>query len=201
MTWCVGFDLDMTLVDSRPGIVAALDALAEETGVAIDSASVAANLGPPITEVLGPIFGARADEALIIFRRLMAEIGVFGATPLPGAAEALGLVHRLGGQSVVVTAKHKPLAEATLDACALEADLVEGDLWAEEKAVALLRHHAVGYFGDHVGDVRAARKASVWCAAIATGGTSREELLEAGATVVFASLLEALPWLEDTISG
>ena len=32
----VGFDLDMTLVDSRPGIRASMDALAQETGVPID---------------------------------------------------------------------------------------------------------------------------------------------------------------------
>jgi phosphoglycolate phosphatase len=32
----VGFDLDMTLIDSRPGIKAAYDRLSAETGVYID---------------------------------------------------------------------------------------------------------------------------------------------------------------------
>ena len=40
----VGFDLDMTLIDTRPGIAAVWDALAAETGVTIDSAD-AANAG------------------------------------------------------------------------------------------------------------------------------------------------------------
>lgn len=33
----VGFDLDMTLIDSRPGIGAVWDLLAAETGVPIDT--------------------------------------------------------------------------------------------------------------------------------------------------------------------
>ncbi|CAO0837165.1 hypothetical protein SMICM17S_05890 [Streptomyces microflavus] len=36
----VGFDLDMTLIDSRPGIAAAYRALSAETGVRIDDALV-----------------------------------------------------------------------------------------------------------------------------------------------------------------
>ena len=202
MTWSVGFDLDMTLVDTRPGIVAALDALAAETGVPIDSAAYVAQLGPPVTDMLDRLFlPEAAAEALVIFRRHMAEVGVFGSSPLPGAVEALELVRRLGGHSMVVTAKHQPLAEATLTACGLKADLIEGDLWAEEKGTALLRHHAVGYVGDHPGDVRAAKVANVWCLGVASGGCSVAELLEAGATVAFDSLADGLGWLEDTISG
>src|SRR2546423_15398758 len=41
----VGFDLDMTLIDSRPGIAATYDALAAETGRGIDSAAPATRLG------------------------------------------------------------------------------------------------------------------------------------------------------------
>ena len=48
----VGFDLDMTLIDSRPGIAAVLDALAAETGTFIDSAMAVARLGPPLDEEL-----------------------------------------------------------------------------------------------------------------------------------------------------
>ncbi|MGW4248102.1 hypothetical protein ACWELQ_37085, partial [Nocardia sp. NPDC004722] len=44
----VGFDLDMTLIDSRPGIAAVWDAVAAKTGVAIDSELVVSRLGPPL---------------------------------------------------------------------------------------------------------------------------------------------------------
>ena len=200
MTWSVGFDLDMTLADTRPGIVVALDALSAETGVPIDSAAYVAQLGPPVTETIDRLFGpADAGPALATFRRHMAEVGVYLCAPLPGAAEALALIRRLGGKSLVVTAKHEPLAEMTLATCKLAPDIVEGDLWAEEKGSALIRHHAVGYVGDHPGDVRAARVADVWCIGVATGGCTIDELLEAGATEAFPSLLEALPWIEDTL--
>ena len=48
----VGFDLDMTLVDSRPGIRAVYDALAAESGIAIDSAAAVSRLGPPLEDEL-----------------------------------------------------------------------------------------------------------------------------------------------------
>lgn len=44
----VGFDLDMTLADTRAGIAAVYDELALRIGVAIDSAAVVARLGPPL---------------------------------------------------------------------------------------------------------------------------------------------------------
>ena len=43
-----GFDLDMTLIDSRPGIKAVYDQLAVETGAHIDTDLVVSRLGPPV---------------------------------------------------------------------------------------------------------------------------------------------------------
>ena len=44
----VGFDLDMTLIDTRPGFAACLTALGEEAGVEFDVASLVERLGPPL---------------------------------------------------------------------------------------------------------------------------------------------------------
>src|SRR3954454_16501796 len=44
----VGFDLDLTLVDPRPGVRAAFEALIAETGVTIDIDTVLGRLGPPL---------------------------------------------------------------------------------------------------------------------------------------------------------
>src|SRR5439155_10536489 len=44
----VGFDLDMTLVDSRPGIAAAFRRLSALTGVPIDADLAVTRLGPPL---------------------------------------------------------------------------------------------------------------------------------------------------------
>ena len=46
----VGFDLDMTLVDTRPGIKRVWDELSVLTGVVIDSDLAVSRLGPPLAE-------------------------------------------------------------------------------------------------------------------------------------------------------
>ena len=48
MPAAVGFDLDMTLIDSRPGIRAAYQALTAETGVLVDADLAVSRLGPPL---------------------------------------------------------------------------------------------------------------------------------------------------------
>ena len=40
-----GFDLDMTLIDSRPGVTSTFDALNRELGTTIDGAAIASRLG------------------------------------------------------------------------------------------------------------------------------------------------------------
>ena len=40
MSFTVGFDLDMTLIDPRAGIVEVFDVLATETGIPLDGAGV-----------------------------------------------------------------------------------------------------------------------------------------------------------------
>lgn len=196
----MGFDLDMTLVDSRPGIVAALDALAAESGFPIDSVAYVARLGPPIQGELSKWFGPdELPAATARFRHFMADFGVHQSAPLPGAVEILALIRSLGGRSIVVTAKHQPLAEATLSSCGLVPDFVVGDLWAADKARALKAHHAVGYFGDHLGDIEAAQAAAVWCVGLGTGGYTCAELLDLGAVAAFESLVDAMPWLEEAV--
>jgi phosphoglycolate phosphatase len=100
----VGFDLDMTLVDTRRGIGMALTALADQTQRPIDVTSIVANLGPPIGEALAPWFTSdEIPSAVRTFRAHMAEIGVVNADALTGAAEALEAVRVAGYAVAVVT--------------------------------------------------------------------------------------------------
>ena len=50
----VGFDLDMTLIDTRPGFAACLRVLAEETGLGFDVEGMVEALGPPLDLMLEP---------------------------------------------------------------------------------------------------------------------------------------------------
>lgn len=131
----VGFDLDMTLVDTRPGIHAALCALSEEIGQPIDADAIVARLGPPVAEALAPYIPAgELPGAVKQFRVHMARVGVMNVVPLPGAASAIAAARVHGRRVIVVTSKIRPLALATLHHAGLEADAVFGDLWAESKA-------------------------------------------------------------------
>ncbi|MFH9014741.1 HAD family hydrolase [Streptomyces sp. NPDC017943] len=194
----VGFDLDMTLIDSRPGIRACYRALSERTDVYIDADLAVTRLGPPLAEELINWFPAEEVPAMADVYRAMYPAYAVEATPaLPGAREAVDAVREAGGRAIVVTAKYEPNAKLHLAHLGIEPDAVIGDLWAEQKAEALREHEAGVYVGDHVGDVRGARTAGALSVAVATGPCSPEELRAAGADVVLGDLTEFPRWMAD----
>jgi phosphoglycolate phosphatase len=193
-TLTVGFDLDMTLIDSRPGIKAVYDRLAAETGVFIDSALVVTRLGPPLNDELAVWFPAeRVEEMADRYRELYVDHAIAPTSAMPGAVDAVAAVRAAGGRPLVVTAKYGPNARLHLDHVGIEADL-RGWLWAEAKAEALIEYGASVYVGDHIGDVRGARAAGALSVAVATGPCGADELRAAGADVVLGDLTEFPAW-------
>ncbi|WP_327023156.1 HAD family hydrolase [Micromonospora sp. NBC_01739] len=185
----VGFDLDMTLLDTRPGIAAAYRALTERTGVRVDAEAAVSRLGPPLrTEIARWFPPEQVDEAVRVYRELYPAYAMTPTVPLPGARAALDAVRRRGGRVVVVTSKLGRLAKLHLNHLGLAVDELAGDLFAEEKATALRAHGATYYVGDHVADMVAAEAAGVPGIAVTTGPCSADELRAAGAAVVLADL-------------
>ncbi|GGQ94310.1 HAD family hydrolase [Streptomyces flaveolus] len=198
----VGFDLDMTLIDSRPGIRACYLALSERTGTYVDADLAVTRLGPPLVEELANWFPADEIAATAdLYREMYPTYAVTATTALPGAREAIEAVRAAGGRAVVVTAKYEPNAKLHLEHLGIEPDAVIGDLWAEQKAVALREHGADVYVGDHLGDVRGARTAGALSVAVASGPCSAEELRAAGADVVLTDLTEFPEWLAGYRDG
>ncbi|MCP3760500.1 HAD family hydrolase [Streptomyces sp. TBY4] len=192
----VGFDLDMTLIDSRPGIRAAYQALSAETGTYIDADAAVTRLGPPLDEELAYWFPEAEIPAMADRYREIYPTHAIEPTPaMPGAREAVEAVRALGGRTIVVTAKHEPNARLHLDHLGIKPDAVVGWLWAEAKAVALREYEAQVYVGDHVGDVRGARAAGALSVTVPTGPCPEPELRAAGADVVLADLTELPAWL------
>ena len=190
----VGFDLDMTLIDSRPGIKAVYDRLAAETGVYIDSELAVTRLGPPLDDELANWFPAeRIPEMSDRYRALYPEHAIAPTPAMPGAIESIAAVRAAGGRPLVVTAKYGPNARLHLDRVGIDADL-RGWLWAEAKAEALIEYGATIYVGDHTGDVRGARTAGALSVAVATGPCGAAELRAAGADVVLEDLTEFPAW-------
>ncbi|WP_328769723.1 HAD family hydrolase [Streptomyces sp. NBC_00286] len=194
----VGFDLDMTLIDSRPGIHACYLALSERTGTYIDADLAITRLGPPLEDELVNWFPADQVAAMAdVYRREMYPTHAIAATPaMAGAHEAIAAVQDAGGRAVVVTAKYEPNAKLHLKHLGIAADAVVGNLWAERKAEALREYGAGVYVGDHTGDVRGARIAEALSVAVATGPCDAEELRTAGADVVLPDLTAFPDWLD-----
>jgi phosphoglycolate phosphatase len=192
----VGFDLDMTLIDSRPGIAATLRAITAETGVPIDAELVVSRLGPRLEDEMAHWFPE--DEVLPVsdrYRELYAVLGVPGTFALPGALDAVRAVRAAGGRSVVVTAKHEPNAHLCLAEVCLEVDVVVGSRHGPGKTEALVEHGASVYVGDTPPDIVAARAAGAVAVGVTTGPHPRAELLDAGADVVLGSLRQFPEWL------
>jgi uncharacterized protein len=194
----VGFDLDMTLIDTAPGFAATLEVLAEELGVTLPTAELAATLGAPLDQMLGPYLPA-AEIARVTdrFRALYPVHAVPGTPHLAGAPEALAAVRRHHGRVVLVTGKYTPNAQLHVDHLGLDVDVVAGMLWGEGKAAVLREEGATVYVGDHVYDVVGARAAGAVSVSVLTGGSTREELVDAGTDVVLEDLTEFPAWLDE----
>lgn len=202
LAFTVGFDLDMTLVDSGPAFTACLDELSAETGVAIDSALASTRIGRPLEDELAEWFPAhQVPVALDRYRALYPCVAIPALCPLPGASAAVAAVHDLRGRVVVVTAKHEPAARAALHELEIDADAVAGDRYAEAKGEALAQHGATVYVGDHVADADAARAAGAEFVGVTTGPYDAAALRAAGARTVLADLGAFAGWLDDYVLG
>jgi uncharacterized protein len=199
-TLAVGFDLDMTLVDSRVGIVATIRAVLGELGVRITDDEVWRGIGTPLQQMFGPYVAAdQVPGAVRRYRELYPTTGVPGITLLPGAPEAFAAVRALHGQVVVVSTKVESAVRLVLEHVGLAADVVVGDLYGPDKGLALADHAVSVYVGDHLGDVAGARAAGASSVAVATGPHSAEVLRGVGADVVLASLTELPAWLDEHV--
>src|SRR5262249_25420671 len=124
----VGFDLDMTLLDSRPGIAKSMQALADETGVAIDVDLVLGRLGPKLEVELAHWYPraaghARADRSRAHYHHFCTDGGTL---LLPGARESVDAVRKLDGTVLIVTAKSEPLSHRCLAEVGIAPDIVVG---------------------------------------------------------------------------
>ena len=197
----VGFDLDMTLIDSRPGIAAVLRALSAETGVDIDADAAVDRLGPPLNDELARWFPAEQVEAMADrYRALYPSLAIEPVPLLPGAADAIAAVHAAGGKVVVITSKAAWNAALHLEHLGVRADELEGWAFGDGKRDALRKHGVAVYVGDYTADMLAAKAAGdVVAVGVPTGPCSEAELVAAGADVVLPDL-GAFPCVVDRFS-
>jgi phosphoglycolate phosphatase len=191
----VGFDLDLTLINSRPAIMAAWREVADEFGVSIDLTEVDRRLGIKLEDEVAYWFPpASQTDALASYRRHYVRLAPTLTFPLPGAAEAIAAVRAAGERAVVVTAKLAVTARPSLAAVGLEPDEVVAHVHGLEKAAALARLGASVYVGDTPADMAAGRTGGAVPIGVPTGSFGRAELFAAGAELVMDSLVEFPAW-------
>lgn len=189
-----GFDLDMTLIDSRPGIKAVYEQVVAESGHAIDTDLVVTRLGPPLEWELAQWMPERevarwADR----YREIYPEVALPLITALPGAHAAVDAANAVG-RTILVTAKHGPNALLHVERLGLAVGEVFGQAWREGKADVLREQGATTYVGDHVHDMEAATSAGAHGVGVTTGPCRADELRTAGAATVLASLEDFPHW-------
>ena len=200
MDLVVGFDLDMTLLDTRPGIAETYRALIASTGVPIDVDLVINRLGPALEAALANWFPpAELDAAVRLYRSMYPTYAIEPAVVLPGARESLEAVHALGGRVAVITAKIEPFSLMHFEHAGFEVDTLIGSVFGDGKATAIKQLGVTIYVGDHVADARAAVSAgpAVTGIGVTTGPCDARQLAEAGADVVMADLTGFPAWLAE----
>jgi phosphoglycolate phosphatase len=119
-THSVLFDLDGTLIDSQPGIVAsclaALCALGHKPDEALD---VKCFIGPPIEEMMQVLLRSYGDdrvgEAVTAYRHHYGESGLLGSEPYPGIIGALQEMRQAGLRIYLATSKREVFARRILE--------------------------------------------------------------------------------------
>jgi len=194
----VGFDLDLTLINSRPAIMAAWSAVAKEHGVHIDLVEVDTRMGIKLEDEASYWFPADMQQAAAdSYRRHYLRLVPTGTLPLPGAAEALSAVRLAGERAVIVTAKHPVSVWPSLAAVDLVADEIFAHVHGPEKATVLADIGAAVYVGDTPADMVAGRDSGALAVGVPTGSFGADELTATGAQVVLDSLLEFPSWYSD----
>lgn len=198
MSFVVGFDLDMTLVDSRAGIVACMQQVLAARGVQASDEQLWPFIGAPLADNLAHFLPAgQVPGAVAEYRALYPELAVPMTVALPGADETFASIREAGGRSMVVSAKYEPAVHAVLDEVGLQPEIVVGDAFGEGKAIPIREHGARIFVGDHAGDMHGAVLGGAYALGVLTGPHDEATLRAAGARSVVPDLLGFPAWLAD----
>jgi phosphoglycolate phosphatase len=109
------FDLDGTLVDSRPGIAASMQHALAAAGVAAAPVELRTLIGPPLAQMVAQLLPTAAPgvqrEVIRQFRLHYDSQGCLEADPFPGVDEGLRELSSLGFALFVLTNKRQGPAE------------------------------------------------------------------------------------------
>lgn len=212
-TLSILLDLDGTVVDSKPGIVASYTTALRSLGHRPDSLDIGVLIGPPLedvmTEVLGRLGDDRVAEAVLAYRHHYGSAGFLETTVYPGLAAALDQLLALGATLYIATSKRRIFAEQILEHLGL-IDRFAGVHGSEpggaidrkaELIAHVLRRHDLSVdqclmVGDRRQDAEGARANGVSTVGVLWGYGDRDELEAAGVMHMVARPAELIPIAE-----
>lgn len=212
------FDLDGTLSDSAPGILAALRHAFAENGVApMDAVTEQTLLGPPFYTSLPPLIGGDEKLSAVIaaYRSHYAAGSMYDTRVYPGVVEVLRAAQVTGRRMAVATSKPEHFAVPIVERLGLAEyfEVVGGDTIDGERDTKALVIASVldrlgdpdpedaVMIGDREQDVFGARTHGIGCVGAGWGYGLPGELSAAGAAPICAQPLELLATFGLSDSG
>ena len=205
MNQAVLLDLDGTLADSRPGIIACFRHMLTELG---HDPAVAGDLtwavGPPMAVSVGTLLAKygddRLDLGLATYRARYSAVAIFDCTVFPGVKDMLAALQDAGHTLRVATSKRRDFAERVVDYLELRqyvpkvyGALPGGGLDDKKDLLAEILH-AEGFsaitttmVGDRLHDIHAAKANKIRSIGVLWGYGGQAELQEAGADLLAAT--------------
>ncbi len=193
----VFLDLDGTLMESHPGILASLRHALESTGHhALAGTDLAWMIGPPFDESFRRMGLSDPDAVTSVYRERYLESGMFDARVYDGVLDALDTLREAGARMYLATAKphvyarritrHFGLAGYMEREFGPELDGTrkwKGDLLAHALAETGEDAARAVMIGDREHDIAAATEVGMKCVAVRWGYGNEAEWHDAGAVI------------------
>jgi len=212
-------DLDGTLIDSQPGIlascVATLRALGHEADETLD---IKRAIGPPLEDMLKVLLQSygddRVDEAVAAYRQHYGESGLFGSEPYPGIRSSLEKMRQAGLRIYLATSKREVFASRILHhlGFATYFDGIHGSVpggaldHKPELLAHILSQHDISpshslMVGDRRYDISGAHAVRMRGLGVLWGYGTRDELETAGADQLVESTADLARTVLSMVSG
>lgn len=202
------FDLDGTLTDSRPGILASMRHALTILGREIPADEALSRfIGPPTHEAFRQLLDSDDPElnarSIDIYRQRYSQLGLFESSLYPGIVQGLRTLREAEIPLFVVTSKPEVYANIIIEHFELRqyfGHVYGSELSGERSNKGELIAHVLQrenitqshawMIGDRLHDVVGAKRNGLRSAGVLWGYGSREELRNAGADAVFETMPE-----------
>ena len=200
------FDLDGTLTDPFLGITRSVQFALSHFGISVENLeALTCFIGPPLLDSFRQFYGfteEQAEEAVVFYRKYFRETGIFENEVLEGIPELQSNLRAAGKKLYVATSKPQIFAEQILEHFSLRTYFqgvcgsnLDGSRCRKAEVIddilnTLPPNASAVMVGDRMYDVAGAKEAGIPCIGVTYGYGGEEELRQAGADRIAATVQE-----------